>query len=61
MLLSMEEKRVDHKPIYNVAKTSVESQTVLCKTVTGNALIQFVVFCANGSTESLERMDSHDD
>ncbi len=33
MLSSMEEKRVDHKPIYNVAKTPVESQTVLRKTV----------------------------
>lgn len=47
MLSSMEEKRVDYKPIYNAAQASVESQTVLRKTVTGNALIQFVVFCAD--------------
>ena len=47
MLSSMEEKRVDYKPIYNVAKTSVESQTVLRKIVTGNALVQFVVVFAD--------------
>lgn len=47
MLSSMEEKRVDHKPIYNVAKTPVESQTVLHKTITGKVLTQFVVFCAD--------------
>jgi len=43
----MEEKRVDYKPVYNAAQASVESGTVFHKTVRGNALIQFALFCAD--------------